>query len=119
MNIQLQQIVGTWRHVNGDILIDFHIRSISFGEEFTRAMFTIYNSEPENNILFEWHGEIEIINSANELPKIQINEIHRTGDKPEYENLSIWMFTAPNEMYLQLGNGDRVLFKKLGTFFSQ
>ena len=118
MNIQLQQILGTWRHVNGDIIIDFNIRGNNFGEEVTKAMFTIYKSVPDNNIIYEWHGEIEIINSENELPKIHINEIHKTVDKPEYENLSIWMFTAPNEMFIELGNGDRILFNKLGTIFS-
>lgn len=117
MNIQLQQILGTWRHTNGNIIIDFNIRSKNFGEEVTKAMFTIYNSEPENNILYEWHGELELINSEIEQPKVQINTISKTEDKPEYENLSIWMFTAPNEMYLQLGNGDRIRFNKLGAIF--
>lgn len=118
MEVQLEQVLGTWRHTNGEILIDFNIRNKNFGETVTKAMFTIYQREPENKIHYEWHGEIEIVNSEGNLPKIQINEIHKTEEKPEYENLSIWLFTAPNEMYLQLGNGDRILFNKLGNIFS-
>lgn len=118
MEVQLEQVLGTWRHTNGEIIIDFNIRSKNFGEQVTKAMFTIYQREPENKIHYEWHGEIEIVNSEGNLPKIQINEIHKSEDKPEYENLSIWMFTAPNEIFLELGNGDRIRFNKLGTIFS-
>lgn len=118
MYIKLSQITGTWRHTNNNILIDFYIRSEDFGEDNTRAMFTIYQGSPESKIHYEWHGFIRIINSENELPKIEINEIHKTEEKPEYENLTIWMFTTPNEMFIELGNGDKILFNKLGTIFS-
>lgn len=118
MEVYLEQILGTWRHINGNIIIDFNIRNKNFGEEFTKAMFTIYQREPQNQIIYEWHAEIEIVNSEGSLPKIQINEIHKTDEKPEYENLTIWMYATPTEMFLQLGNGDRICFNKLGTFFS-
>lgn len=118
MVVQLEQLLGTWRHTNGNIIIDFNIRNNNIGQDATKAMFTIYQREPQNQTHYEWHGEIEIINSQNDLPRIQINNIHKTEDKPEYENLSIWMFTPPNEMFLELGNGDRICFNKLGTIFS-
>lgn len=118
MNIELHQILGTWRHTNGNILIDFNVRQVNFGENVTQAMFTIYEREPENKIHYEWHGHIEIINYENELPEISISEIVRTEEKPEYENLKIWLFNAPGEMYLELGNSNRILFNKLGNIFS-
>ncbi len=118
MTIQLQQILGTWRHTNGNIIIDFNIRSKNCGDEVTKAMFTIFQREPENKILYEWHGEVEISNNDNDLPIIQINHIHRTEERPEYENLKIWMLHPPSEMFIELGNGDRILFNKLGTIFS-
>lgn len=118
MKVNLNQLLGTWRHINGDIIIDFNIRNKNLGEEVTKAMLTIYEREPQNIIHYEWHGEIEINNSDNEPPIIKINRIQKTEERPEYENLKIWMFTTPNEMFLELGNGDRVLFNKLGTIFS-
>lgn len=45
MVVQLEQVLGTWRHTNGNIIIDFNIRSKNFGEEVTKAMFTIYQRE--------------------------------------------------------------------------
>lgn len=118
MNVELHQILGTWRYANGNILIDFNIRQVNHGENGSRAMFTIYQREPENKIHYEWHGEVEILNSENNLPEIVISNIVKTEEKPEYENLKIWMFNVPGEMYIELGNGDRILFNKLGNVFS-
>lgn len=118
MVVQLEQVLGTWRHTNGDIIIDFNIRNNNIGQDAIKAMFTIYQREPQNQINYEWHGEVEIVNSENDLPRIQINSINKTEDKPEYQNLTIWMFISPNKMFLQLGNGDRICFNKLGTIFS-
>jgi hypothetical protein len=117
MNIELHQILGTWRHLNGNILTDFNIRQVNHGKNCTKAMFTIYQREPENKIFYEWHGGVAIINHENDLPEIVISNIAKTEEKSEYENLRIWSFT-PTEMYLQLGNGDRILFNKLGNIFS-
>jgi hypothetical protein len=116
MNIQLHQILGTWRHTNGNLLIDFNIRQVNYGEDVTQAMFTIYQREPENKIHYEWQGAVEILNHENDIPEIIINDIIKTEEKPEYEKLKIWSFTL-GEMYLELGNGDRVIFTKLGTIF--
>lgn len=117
MNIQLQQLFGTWRHTNENILIDFNMRQVNHGENVTQAMFTIYQREPENKIHYEWQGAVEILNPENDIPEIIISNIIKTAEKPEYENLKIWSL-APDEMYLELGNGDRILFNKLGHIFS-
>ncbi|RVT75325.1 hypothetical protein EOD40_11205 [Flavobacterium sufflavum] len=117
MNIELHQILGTWRHTNGNILIDFNIRHVNHGENVARAMFTIYQREPESKIHYEWHGAVEIVNHENDISEIVISEIVKTEEKPEYENLKIWSI-EPGEMYLELGNGDRILFRKLGNIFS-
>nr|WP_315167469.1 hypothetical protein [uncultured Flavobacterium sp.] len=117
MKIQLHQILGTWRHTNGNLLIDFNIRQVNYGEDVTQAMFTIYQREPENKIHYEWHGAVKVLNhNENDLTEIIISDIIKTEEKPEYENLKIWSL-APDEMYLELGNGHRVFFNKLGTIF--
>lgn len=118
MNIELHQISGTWRHTNENLLIDFNIRQVNHGENLTQGMFTIYEREPENKIHYEWHGVIEIVNRENDIPEISISKIVRTEEKPEYENLKIWMFRSPGEMFLELGTGDRILFNKLGNIFN-
>ena len=117
MNVQLHQLLGTWRHLNNNTIIDFNLRSKNFGENTAKAMFTIFQREPENKTLYEWQGAVEILNHENDLPEIIINDIIKTEQQPEYENLKIWSFT-PSEMYLELGNGDRICFNKLGTIFS-
>ena len=116
MNVQLKQVLGTWRHTNGNVIIDFNIRREN--NDSAKGMFTIYQREPEHTIHYEWHGNIEILNQDHELPTIIISKINKTEDKPEYENLKIWMFTNPGEMFLELGNGDKILFKMLGNIFS-
>lgn len=117
MNILLHQVLGTWRHTNGNILIDFSIRHVNHGENVTQAMFTIYQREPENKIHYEWHGAVGIVNHENDISEIVISEINKTEEKSEYENLKIWS-VEPDEMVLELGNGDRILFGKLGNIFS-
>ena len=114
MNIQLQQLFGIWRHTNVNIIIDFNLKQVNYGKDVTQAMFTIYQREPENKIYYEWQGAVEILNHQNDIPEIIITDIIKTEQKPEYENLKIWSFT-PSEMYLELGNGDRICFNKLGT----
>lgn len=117
MEVQLHQILGIWRHTNENVLIDFNIRRDNNDVNYAKAMFTIYEREPENKIHYEWHGVIEIENRDNELPRIGISKINKTESKPEYENLQIWMFMVPGEMVLELGNGDRILFQILGNIF--
>lgn len=118
MNVQLKQVLGTWRHTNGNVIIDFNIRRENNDVNSAKAMFTIYQREPEHKIHYEWHGIIQIENQDNELPTIVISNINHTENRSEYENLKIWMFTIPGEMYLELGNGDKILFQMLGNIFS-
>ncbi|WP_432670507.1 hypothetical protein [Flavobacterium sp. SM2513] len=112
MEIQIQQLFGIWRNENGNVITDFNIHQFDNNHNMARAMFTIYNPEKDNKIIYEWHGKFGIINYQNELSKIEFNEIFKSEDLPQYENIRIWTLDN-SQLIIALGNGERIIFNKL------
>jgi len=113
MNILLHQLFGTWRNTDGKMLTDFNIHQFGNNYDLARSMFTIYNSE-NNEIFYEWHGKFSINNYPDSISEISLDEMFKTADKPEYENLKIWAIDDI-QMIIQLGDGTRLIFNKLGS----
>lgn len=114
MQIETNQLVGTWRHVHQNIFTDFTIWN-SDGQH--KAMFTIYEREPENKTNHEWHGRVEVVNTE-DLPVIEISDIKFTDENPEYQNLVIWQISNET-LTLQLGSGAKLLLNKLLQTFER
>lgn len=115
MNIQTEQLYGIWRHKHKGVITDFNIRKYDKDHHTGLSLFTIFSwTESGSRISYEWQGAVSIKNYSDQISNIEIGHIEYTEDKPEYQNLKIWHFTA-NAMILEFGNGKRIEFQKLGV----
>ncbi|MCA4792687.1 hypothetical protein [Myroides odoratimimus] len=124
MNISIAQLIGVWRASYNNNVIDIQIR---FGDrrEDVWCLFTYYIYGENSFVFYEWRGNIEVQNFEDRLSKIMINNIREYQNEREdvrnqnYQSLkdiNIWSFNT-NEMQLQFGNEERVLFQKLESVF--
>lgn len=113
--MKLKDIYGVWRHTNKNIIIDFRVRVFDAKTGKGLSFFTIYGKDENGeDVNYEWQGAVvELIDNGDTTYTISIDEIQFTEDKPEYQELKIWMLTDDG-ITLELGNGDKVEFKKLG-----
>lgn len=114
MEILLTQILGLWRYTEGNIIIDFYVRR--YDERIQRGLsfFTVYIVNGNNpGINYEWQGVPSVINTPNELPVIQIDNLNASEAESRYQDITIWGFEE-NQMTLQFGDGSRLGFQKLG-----
>ena len=112
--MELKEILGIWRSTNGDIILDFNIRKYNPESEKGLSLFTIYGKDVNGNkVGYEWQGAVVgLIDNGDSTFTISVEQMIKTEDKPEYQNLKVWML-SDNVMTLELGNGDRVDFDKL------
>ncbi|CAN0597609.1 unnamed protein product [Ectocarpus sp. 12 AP-2014] len=112
--MELKEILGIWRITNGDIIIDFNIRPFNPKTGKGLSFFTIYGKDDKGNeVGYEWQGAIvDLIDNGDTTFTILVEQMIKTEDKPEYQNLKVWML-ADKVMTLELGNGDRVDFNRL------
>ena len=114
MEVQLIQLLGLWRHTEGDIIIDFYVRQ--YDERIQRGLsfFTVYSANGNNlGINYEWQGIPTVLNMPEELPVIQIDNLNASEAESRYQDITIWSFEE-NQMTLQFGDGSRLVFQKLG-----
>ncbi|MGK0387128.1 MAG: hypothetical protein ACI849_001749 [Patiriisocius sp.] len=115
MNIEIEQLYGTWRHEHNGVITDFNIRKYDEDHHTGISLFTIFSwTESGSKINYEWQGAASIQNYPDQISDIVIGKMEYTENKPEYQNLKIWHFTA-DAMILEFGNGQRVEFQKLGA----
>ena len=111
MKIEIEQLYGVWRHVNGNIFTDITFRKYDEKIHKGFSRFTIYKYD-SREIIYEWQGVPKIVNYPDKISAININYIQYTKNKPEYQNIKIWHFTA-ELMILEFGDGQRIEFKKI------
>lgn len=114
MEVQTSHLVGTWRHIHQNVFIDFTVWN---SDGYHKAIFTIYEREPENKTNYEWHGQIEVVNTQ-DLPLIDISNIKFTENKSEYQTLTIWD-VSEESITLQLESGDKLVFTRLHQTFER
>jgi aspartate 1-decarboxylase len=112
--MELEEILGIWRSTNGDIILDFNIRTYNPESGKGLSLFTIYGKDVNGNkVGYEWQGAVaDLIDNGDSTFTISIEQMIKTEDKPEYQNLKVWLFTN-KVLTLELGNGDRVDFDRL------
>ena len=79
MNIELEQLYGTWRHKNGEAITDIAFRFYESKTNKGYSLFTIFNwTEEGSNIIYEWQGIPEIVNHKNNISDIKSIELINT-----------------------------------------
>ena len=114
MEVLLTQILGLWRYIEGNTIVDFYVRQ--YDERIQRGLsfFTVYSVNGNNSgINYEWQGIPTVVNAPEELPVIQIDNLNATEAESRYQDITIWSFEN-NQMTLQFGDGSRAVFTKLG-----
>lgn len=113
MEVQLIQLLGLWRHTEGDVIIDFYVRQYDVHIQRGLSFFTVYTiNGGDLGINYEWQGVPTVTNTPDELPVIQIDNLNVSEAESRYQDITIWSFDE-NEMTLQFGDGSRVEFQKL------
>ena len=112
--MELKEILGIWRSTNGDIILDFNIRTYNPESGKGLSLFTIYGKDVNGNkVGYEWQGAVvDLIDNGDSTFSISVEQMIKTEDKPEYQNLKVWMLSG-KIMTLELGNGDRVIFQRI------
>lgn len=112
--MELKDIYGIWRQTNGDIILDFSIKPYDTKTDKGLSMFTIYGRDKGGNeVNYEWQGAVvDLHDNRDSTYSIQVERMIFTEDKPEYQELKVWML-SDNDMTLELANGDRVDFKRI------
>lgn len=114
MEILLTQILGLWRYVEGNNIIDFYV--CQYDERIQRGLsfFTVYSVNGNNSGMnYEWQGIPTVVNAPEELPVIQIDNLNATEAESRYQDITIWSFEN-NQMTLQFGDGSRLTFQRMG-----
>jgi len=114
MEVQLIQLLGLWRYTAGNVIIDFYVRQYDAGIQRGLSFFTVYTINDDNpSINYEWQGIPSIVNTPEELPIIQIDNLNATEAESIYQEMTIWSFEN-NQMTLQFGDDSRLSFQKMG-----
>lgn len=112
--MKLQELFGVWRHIQGEVITDFAIRPFDVKSGKGMSRFGIHGVVENGNALdYAWEGVIVGLNDNGDGTfTIEIKQIKFTEDKPEYQELKVWML-ANNLLTLEFGNGERVDFDRL------
>ncbi|WP_339725225.1 hypothetical protein [Maribacter stanieri] len=112
--MRLQELFGVWRHMHGGVITDFAIRHFDDKTGKGMSRFGIHGVDKVGNeIDYAWEGAITTLTDNGDTTfSIPINKMNKTEDKPEYQDLKVWMLTDM-VMTLELGNGERVDFNRL------
>ena len=112
--MKLKELFGVWRHIHGEVITDFAIRPFDDKTGKGLSRFGIHGIDQLGNVIdYAWEGAIiDLIDNGDTTFTMVIEQMTKTEDKPEYQNLKVWMFSN-KEMTLELGNGVRVDFKRL------
>lgn len=112
--MELKDIYGIWRHVHGDVITDFAVRVYDVKTSKGLSRFGIHGTDVKGNqIDYAWEGVIVGLNDNGDGTfTIEIEQIKFTENKPEYQELKIYML-ADNVMMLELANSDIVEFEKI------
>lgn len=108
--MELKEILGIWRSANGDIILDFNIRTYNSKSGKGLSLFTIYGKDVNGNkVGYEWQGAVVgLIDNGDSTFTISVAQMIKTEDKPEYQNLKVWMLSDVG-MTLELGNGNGLI----------
>lgn len=112
--MELKDIYGTWRHVHGDVITDFTVRVFNAKTGKGLSRFGIQGKDDNGNAIdYAWEGVfVGLDDNVDGTFTIEIEQLKFTEDKPEYQELKVWML-ANNLLTLELGNGERVDFDRL------